>query len=358
MLRGPVRAVLLLCAVALAAVACTGSPSDQSTSTSTHDPNPSARAEVHPAIPEDLRPAAEAYARYRDIDACALHDPAAAEKASGEGSTGDELMPSDDGFNTCTLRLHKSEFDSTWTMYLRVAQEYDAALRREAAPEQIGGVEFYVKEEGAPQPSCELARPLDDTYAVVLDVHPDDRDNVVRPVCDFARDYVGQLADRWRDLPRHGSDRTQPALPLALRDPCQALTAVVDDLGADAEIQPHEVYECSIIPGAGGTVNPKSKAGAGEITVVFGVDEDPARNLTISPDEYRAVDIAGYKAVTGTRAGQCRTVAVWDQDTTIVENDQDDDALPAVQVVQVDTPDCEQQSRALVEKILNAVGKP
>ncbi|MGM1064187.1 hypothetical protein [Saccharothrix sp. Mg75] len=46
-------------------------------------------------------------ARYREIDARALHDPVAAEKVSGEGSTGGELMSSDDGFDTCTLRLHE-----------------------------------------------------------------------------------------------------------------------------------------------------------------------------------------------------------------------------------------------------------
>ncbi|GAA3464288.1 hypothetical protein ACFFSW_17135 [Saccharothrix longispora] len=356
MSRGFFRATSLLCAVALAAVACTGAPSDQPTSTST--PDPSGQAKINPSIPEDLRSTAEAYAHYREIDACALHDPAAAEKASGEGSTADELMPSDDGFDTCTLRLHKSEFNSTWTMYLRVAREYDVALRHEAALEQIGGVEFYVKEEGAPLPSCELARPLDDTYAVVLDVHPDDRNNVVRPVCDFTRDYVEQVADRWRDLPRHGAGHTQPALPLALRDPCQALIAVVDDFGPDVEIKPREVYECSIGPGSGGTGNPTGKSAAGEVTVVYGVAEHPARNLAVSPDEYQAADITGYQAVTGMRAGQCRTVAVWDPDTAIVEDHRDDDALPAVQIVRIDTPDCEQQSKKLIEKILTAVGAP
>lgn len=313
----------------------------------------------HPAIPDELRPTAEAYSRYRQIDTCGLHDPAAAEKASGEGSTGDELMPSDDGFDTCTLRLHKSEFDGTWTMYLRVAQEYDAALRREAGPEQIGGVEFYVKEEGAPRPSCELARPLDDTYAIALDVHPDDSTNPVRQVCDFTRDYIGQTADLWRDPAHRDSGRTDPELPLALRDPCRAVAAVAEDLGDDAEVEPREVYECSIRPGiGGGAVNPKSKAGAGEITVVFGVEEDPVRNLSVSPDEYQAADIAGFKTVIGARGGQCRTVAVWDAGTGIIEDNRDEGVLPAVQVVQVDTPDCEQQSQGLVEKILTAVGKP
>ncbi|MGM1064188.1 hypothetical protein [Saccharothrix sp. Mg75] len=156
----------------------------------------------------------------------------------------------------------------------------------------------------------------------------------------LARDHVGQIMDRWRDLPRYDTGRTQPTVPLALRDPCQALTAVVDDFGPDAEIQPQEVYECSIGPGSGGTVIPQGKAGAGggEVTVVYGVAEDPARDLTVSPDEYQAADIAGYKAVTGMRAGQCRTVAGWDPDTTIVEDHRDDDALPSVQIVRIDTP--------------------
>ncbi|GAA2678738.1 MULTISPECIES: hypothetical protein [Actinosynnema] len=357
-MRGLIRAALLLCATALAASACTGSSLDPSPSASPQAPNSPGKAQISQAIPEDLRPAAEAYARYREIDACGLHDPVAAEKASGEGSKGDELMPSDDGFDTCTLRLHKSEFNSTWTLYLRVAQEYDAAVRREAAPEQIGGLNVYVKEQGAPLPSCEVARPLDDTYAIVLDVNPADRDAPVRPICDMARDYVAQLAPLWRDPPRHGSGRTTPALPLAGRDPCQAVAAVAEDLAEGAEIEPREVFECSIRPGTGGAVNPKSKAATGEITVTFGIAEDPARDVSVSPDQYQAVELVGFRAVMGTRAGQCRTVAVWDPNTGIVEDNRDEDALLAVQVVRIDTPDCEPQSRRLVEKILTAVGKP
>ncbi|QFZ20586.1 hypothetical protein [Saccharothrix syringae] len=149
-------------------------------------------------------------------------------------------MPSDDGLDTCALRLHKSEFDSSWTLYLRVAQEYDTVLRREAASEQIGGLDVYVKEQGPPLSSCEVARPLDDAYAIVLDVNPDDRDAPVRPVCDMARDYVTQLAPLWRDPPRHGPGRAEPALPLATRDPCQAAAAVVEDFGEGAEVdRPH-----------------------------------------------------------------------------------------------------------------------
>ncbi|WP_309111983.1 hypothetical protein [Saccharothrix sp.] len=347
----PSRAALLLCATATATVACTGGTPEPPPS----DPaQTSAAGTVVQAIPETMRPAAEAFARYRKIDACGLHDPAAASAASGEGSKGDRIMPEKDGFNHCTLKLAKSEFSSTWTIYLTVAEEFDAGRRREAAPEQFAGMEILVQEEGQPLPSCSIIRPLDQTYAIVLDVKPDDRTKVVRPPCDFARDYVTRMAETWKNPPQRGSGRTAPDLPLALRDPCDAVAAVTEDMGQGAKIMPREPYKCTIQPGpaAKGT-----KTAAAETTVVFGVDESPDDLVKSQPDKYKTSQVGGFTVVSGVLAGTCRNYAIWDAATTVIDDNLDDDPVPNVQVVRIDTPDCD-GGRALVEKILAKVGKP
>nr|BFE51164.1 hypothetical protein GCM10017745_45910 [Saccharothrix mutabilis subsp. capreolus] len=307
------------------------------------------------AIPEKLRPTAEAFARYRKIDACGLHDPDAAAAASGDGSKGDRIMPEKDGFNHCTLRLAKSEFSTTWTIYLTVADEFDASRRRQAAPEQVAGMDILFQEEGQPLPACTVVRPLDETYAIVLDVKPDDRSNPVRPPCDFARDYLTRMAETWKNPPQRGSGRTAPELPLALRDPCDAVAAITDDMGQGAQITPREPYKCTIQPGA-----PKhkgTKTGVAETTVVLGADQTPEDLAKTLPDKYKTSQISGFTVVSGVLAGTCRNYAIWDAATTIIDDNRDDDPVPYVQVVRIDTPDCD-SGRTLVEKILTKVGKP
>src|SRR5438552_1372757 len=99
-MTGRIRAALLVGTAVLLAAGCTGGPTATTTS-STAAPAAEQPA-VNAAVPEANRAQAVAYAGFRAIDPCALHDPAAATTVSGDQV--DELLPDMDGLNQCVLR--------------------------------------------------------------------------------------------------------------------------------------------------------------------------------------------------------------------------------------------------------------
>ncbi|GLZ28181.1 hypothetical protein Lesp02_03710 [Lentzea sp. NBRC 105346] len=340
--------VLVLCLTAAAAVACTADPPHPA-APSTSDAAP---VQVNDAIPQELRAKAIAYAGFRAIDACGMHDPKAAEKITGD--KGDQIAPAARGLNQCSLDLNKSEFESTWSFQIDVGDDFGADRRREAAPEDIAGMRVFRRESDR---NCELVRPLDDEYGIRLTVSPRTaRDQPPpKPACDVAREYVKDTAELWKTPPQRGAGRTSPDLPLGRVDPCDALSAALADLGGEPVMRPRGPYECQA----------KAKNGVvqkgqppNEISVTLGADTDPTVLLTLagsSSKEYKGADIAGSKAVLMQSKTGCRTEVIYKPEISLIADARAEDATPTYQVVEVRTASCD-IAPAITEKIMNKIG--
>ncbi|MFC5054258.1 hypothetical protein [Saccharothrix xinjiangensis] len=306
---------------------------------------PPATPAVEQAVPEKYRPTAQAFAKFRSIDACALHDIAAAQQVTGD--QGDEIVPGRDGLHQCVLRLHKSEFESTWTFTVEVGALFESQRRRDAAPETLAGMEMFIREDDH---GCTVSKALDDTHAI--EMRTGSVTDAPRRPCDVLREYVSKLAPLWTDPPARDSGATSPRLSLAGIDPCVTAAAVLDDAGAGAELRPRDVFGCTVIPAHEAKTAP-SKTRT-DIEVVFTLDEDPAALVT-SGQGARGITVGGLRAVIHERATGCAAYVVWDPDTTVVVDRQSEDALPSYQVIRVQAGTCD-TARSAAEKVVAKVG--
>lgn len=329
-------AVLLpLLGAALLLSACTsGGDTPPPTDTSQAPAEPA----IEQAIPERDRETAKAYAGFRSLDACALHDVEAAMAVTGD--KGDEITPDQDGLNQCTLRLHKGEFASTWTIYLEAGALFPAELRHDAAPENVGGMDVFVRED---ERGCTLSKPLDDNHAI--EVRTSTYSGATKAPCDVLREYVGKLGEFWNDPPRRDRGQTSPRLSLAGVDPCAAAAAVLDDAGAGAQLSPEGVFACAAIP-AGDPSAPPSKTRT-DIEVALIMDEDPASLVKAGA---REVTIGGQRAVLHQRATGCNAYIVWEPETTVVVDRQAEDSMPSLQQIRVQAGACD-AAQAAAEKV-------
>lgn len=349
MLNRRLSAAALLITTALLATACTKD----------NGPGPDAAGDdqgapqIEKAVPEAYRAAAAAYANFRKIDACGLHDPDAAAKVTGD--SGDEILPSQDGLQKCTLRMHKGEFQSTWTLYLEVGDVFDASQRKDAAPETIGGSEVFVSESDR---MCTLAKPLDDTYAIVLNASPggtgDDKPS--KPACQVLKQYAAELGPIWKEMPKRGSERTSPDLKLAQLDPCTLASGALDMFGADAVLEPSGPFVCTAKPSAPQPPSKDKKVGRNEVAVSFTADDDPAALVKTGDQTAKQVTIAGSKAVIYQNRTGCTTYVVFDPNTTIEPDNRATDGGTVVQLIRIGTATCDVAQQA-TEKVLAKVGR-
>ncbi|MFT7835730.1 hypothetical protein Q5530_06240 [Saccharothrix sp. BKS2] len=296
---------------------------------------------IEQAIPERDRETAKAHAAFRAIDACALHDVGAATAVTGD--KGDEITPDQDGLNGCTLRLHKSEFESTWTVFLEVGALFPPQLRHEAAPETVGGMAVFTRED---ERGCTLSKPLDDNHAV--EVRTGTYSGATKKPCDVLREYVGKLGEVWNDPPGRDLGQTSPRLSLADVDPCVAASAVLDDVGPGARLSPTSVFACSAVPAS--ATPSKERI---DIEVALIMDEDPASLTRIGA---RELTVSGHRAVLTERATGCLAYVVWEPETEVVVNGHSEDTLASLQQIRVRAGTCE-AAQAAAEKVLEKVGR-
>lgn len=342
-------ALALLLGSALLASACTTDA--PSTAEGGGEPEP---AKIEAAIPQEFRALAEATAGYRAIDACGLHDPDAAKEVTGDEL--DEIIPSQDGMQECVLRTHKGEFRASWTIYLEVGENFDASQRKDAAPENIGGLEMFLSED---ERMCTLAKPLDDDRAIVLRTSPSGtgEDKSAKTSCQLAKDYAGKVAPLWKDLPKRGSGRTTPELTLAKLDPCTVASGALEMFGSDAVLHPSGPFVCTAKPLNPGPPSRDKGVGRNEVGITLMVDDDPSALVKPGDSSAREVTVAGYKTVIFQGRSGCTSYIVYDPDTSIVQ----DNRVPEgggilYQQIRMSTATCDVAQQA-AEKVLSKVGK-
>lgn len=334
-------------AAALLASACTG---DAGGDQPAKDEAAQSAEQVEQGVPQEYRAKAIAHARARQIDACGLHDPAAAEKATGD--KGDEIVPSG-GLHECTLRLAKGEFNSTWTFRVEAGATYDASYRKDTAPENLGGLDIFLSED---ERRCEIARPVDDDYAVVTSVSaPSGKDAPAKAPCQVLREYVTSLAPIWKDLPKRGSSRTTPELTLAKLDPCAAASTALD-MFKEPFLETTDPVTCtarSMTP-APPQQRPKG-IGRDEVSVSLIMSNDPTKLIRAGDDSAREVTIDGHKAVINKGSNGCTTYIIWDPDVTVVPDNRRPETETLFQQISVTTATCD-NAEQVAQKVVAKVG--
>ena len=343
MFRRLSAALLALLGAVLLLSACT---SGGHTAPPTDTDQTSSAPTTEQAVPEEHRATAEAFAKLRAIDSCALHDIEAAKQVTGD--QGDEILPADDGLNLCVLRLHKSEFESTWSLHLEVGARFDSLSRSDSAQENLGGLEVYTRED---ERGCTLDKPLEGDFAIEL--RASTYSGATKAPCDVLREYATKLAPLWTDPPRRGGGATSPELSLAKVDPCTAASALLDGAGAGAALEPEEVFGCTVTPARDAKAAPSKTRTDVEVSLIL--DEDPAALVKPDKQTAREITVGKHRAVLYQGGTGCTAYIVWEPDTTVVVDQQSEDALPALQQIRVDTGDCD-AAQAAAEKIVAKVG--
>ncbi|TWP46063.1 hypothetical protein FKR81_37485 [Lentzea tibetensis] len=350
---------LLAAAVFLAA--CTPDPSPPQDTGGEQQGKP----QIEQAIPQEMRKDAEAFAKFRQIDACALHSVEAATEVTGD--KGDAIMPDDSGFHECALELHKSEFESTWNLRIEVGAKFDARDRHEAKPENIGGIDVFTRELDTG--SCSAWWPLDtdqpaeqQKFAIELSTSKPSGDAAGgKTPCDVVKQYLAKVGSIWKELPKRGGGKTSPEFKLATVDPCGAAAAVLDALGPQARLDPVNPSSCTAIGAAAPAADGKNKSAGGgrnEVRVTFGIKDDPSSLVRAGVQGASETTVDGRTVVLSQgRHNSCAAYAIWDPDTTVVVDHSDEEASTATQQIRIDTLDCEQAKTAM-QKVLAKVGKP
>ncbi|MFD9701247.1 hypothetical protein [Lentzea sp. NPDC059081] len=340
---------MLIGAVALTA-ACTDSGGEQQPQD--HGAPQQTELRIEPGVSEPYKAKALADTKNRAIDACGLHDPDAAQKATGDQA--DEILPSSSGLNECDLRLHQGEFKATWTMHLEVGVSYDASRRRDDAPEKLGGMDVFVSEQ---ERTCTVSKPIDDNYAVQVRASASvlSNEKPAKPPCEVLREYVTALAPTWQDMPKYGSGRTQPELTLPKLDPCAAAAATLD-MFEDGYLETGGPMSCTA-RSAKLTPPQKRDKGVGrpEVTVLWTMNTNPSKLVKAGDDTAREVTVEGHKVVLSKVSFGCTSHIVWDDQVTI-DQDNRTDGDELTQQIRVQTATCD-NAEEIVKKILAKVGQ-
>ena len=391
----PLRAALILAVSgALIVAACTTDPPARDEENRRHDRNPGGRPETSVPIPyaSGAEESASRFRMLRKTDLCALLDPDAAQQVVGEASTADRLLP--ETFGRCTLHVTPAGVRTSvdaWTFTAETVPFDDFSISEEGAkPVEVPGAPanaFYRPKSSPSDPVCTIVRPLAEPegWALRLDVRgPFGLSTERVPSCDIAIPYLGQVRGRWLDPPAHTDQLTEPHLPLAERDPCEATVAIGAALNRPVQARPIDPHSCMVVtsststdgsgasssrrtempgsedidpPPTGGAEAPgddtsaESGTDASELHVAYTFAVDPATREPADTEKGPLPITIGDRDGTRTTDddGAC-TVAVAVDDDTYVDTDDGG----RVQVINVTAADCDNAATA-AEAVLTTI---
>lgn len=171
---------------------------------------------------ETERVLAEQMAVFRTWDVCAVHDVAAAERATG--SVAFAIRPTR-GFDGCEIALEAASDGRLAYVTVEVAEIVPGSVRDTG----VAGRTFpaVAPVTGAEdRAECGFARPVALGWGVVV---RGEIDGDPTASCTVARTYLADILPRVDDPPLRAAAGTDPAFVLGSQDPCAALALVVPD---------------------------------------------------------------------------------------------------------------------------------
>jgi hypothetical protein len=226
-----------------------------------------------PMEPEQAR-LAELFAQVRSWDICAMHDIAAAGRATGY--VPDELLPYREP-GICRLLMKEPSGVQEWELQIDVFPVVPSESGGQ--PLDVGGVQMQQVRD-SDDSRCAYSYPIssagDEPWGIELSVFSIAGN---KPPCDVAREYAVAIAPRLADPPLRSAGGTTPALDITASDPCAVAAAMVPEmaagqaLGPDAvEVGDLEPYRCSVDVTAGNGPDARRLRGSVEFTLTSASD--------------------------------------------------------------------------------------
>lgn len=302
---------------------------------------------------------AKAFTVARDVDPCALHDPAVA--ASVAGMPADQIMPGR-LLNSCDLELAPNATAlSVWNLSATVGVKFDARERQqEATPEQLGDIQFFHITESGPGSDdyCRYVMPFGpgDQIGIELRVRRDSggNDQPTKAPCEVAQGYLRGVAKYWAHPALRTDNLTTPTLTIAHADPCAALGQIAAGMGK-TRMSLSDPHAC-LLTTTGGV----SKS-LGMISAEYAVELDPRPALSNSAARgFQAVTVAGHPGVSQetpsliTSGTTCSLTVVVDDQITLQADQAKTDSPKSVQVVKTRADTC-QVATQVAETLLTAI---
>lgn len=317
------------------------------------DPSGAGSASAPDSEKEWAKAMATEFAKLREVDPCTLLDREVIEAVAG--ATAGIHLP---GRHLSECRVHTDidEHTPSWSFSVEVGTLFDAK-EANAREETINDEQFFVTSDGG---GCTYTRMVTDSIAVDLRVS-DPITQAEGDACEIAKSYLTQAKTSFTDMGRRDQQLTEPQLPLATHDPCEAVAEVAQAMDTKAIGVPIKTYLCSIEPPEGTENSPLAGQ---DLSIAYEFTTDPSENLPADTDtdtgggapspgtgglgELTAVTIAGHSGSQFDGMGDvgCGVDLVLNEETTLR-----DDTLTMVQVVSVLSYDCE-VSKTVAEAVI------
>ena len=225
MSRGPRISLLLLLLLAVAAAsACTV--------TATGRPAPAgAGGTVGGSVPlaydEQTARYADAFARVRTVDTCALHDVAAAERITGAKGKSLRLGT---GLTGCDLEVETDDPAAGWEFRLDIGMRDTDGWK----PIELGGTQLL--KQPSDSSTCHYHVPIAENVGLKIETSYSQAANSgpepsSAKICQTSERYLADVVlSRWKNPPQLADGLTGPRSPLLGKNPCAALAAAVADV--------------------------------------------------------------------------------------------------------------------------------
>ncbi|EWC64525.1 hypothetical protein UO65_0132 [Actinokineospora spheciospongiae] len=287
----------------------------------------------------------------RQVDVCALHDPAAA--AVVVGMQPDDLMPGD-SLSSCVLQLVPGPRDlPAWRLKVTAGVELSDKTRRESTPETLDGVDFlHLPDLDGDGKACVYDRPMGERAALHLIVRQEGTEAQPKTACQVAKEYLTAVAKYWREPATWADAVSTPALPVATIDPCAGLDAATAVYGKPVRSRMEDPHRCTVYPQTAAHGDPIG----GVVSVTVGVDTDPRATLTgTASADYTAVSIAGRPGVSNilnpgggpSASGTCYVTVVADDKIEIRQDITNPDRPTSYPVIEARSADCQIATKAI-----------
>ena len=309
----------------------------------------SASAAAPDSEEEWVKAVAAEFAKLREVDPCTLLDREVIEAVAG--ATAGIHLPGRH-LSECQVHTDIDEHTPSWSFSVDVGTLFDpqgASAREETLDDE----QFYVtSDEGG----CAYTRMLTGIIAVELRVS-EPITQTGGDACAIAKSYLTQAMASFTDMGRRDQELTEPQLPLATHDPCEAVAEVAQAMDTDAVGVPIKTYLCSIDPPEGTAESPLAGQ---DVMITYEFATDPRENVPADSGggapppgsgglgQLTAVTIAGHSGSQFDGAGDvgCGVDLVLDDQTVLR-----DGTLTMVQVVSVLSNDCE-VSKTVAEAVI------
>jgi hypothetical protein len=297
---------------------------------------------------DDARRIVEQFATLREVDPCALLDRDIIKDIT-HAATVDEPLPGEE-LSQCAVGTTIDEFDAGWDFTVEVGELYKPSdnTRRET----VAGEEFLIDSD---EDICWYTRMAGPNVGVNLKVIAPPLDDTAGEPCEMAASYIRKAVKLFTTMGQRSQGLTEPQLPLAAHDPCEAVPDVSRRLNTEAAGAPVHTYSCAVRPDPADTDSPLADQGL-RITYQFTID--PRNDIPDTPrgpggglGAITPVTVAGHPGSQFDGNGEigCNVAVVLDEKVVL-----EVDGVPFRQVVDVYTKDCavaKQAAEAVLTKL-------